>query len=241
MQINILNYFRKVSLKHHIKKPQNKIRLLGKSSSTIQIKSNALNNSTYGKTFSPTLFKRSQLVTKDGKNYTLINKPFNEGGDKYSPNIIKELDSLKKGYTNRSQFLGESKGFNENRTSPLGFKSYAVPRIENVLHNSGIRNESSPTFKMQNLKINRITRNTFNNVDQEYEKMKNVLNEMERNEMSNHFPKIATIFNQNKIRNISIPCINSKIMGEKYNPMNSYYDNLASATRRNQYGALFNH
>lgn len=109
-------------------------------------------------------------------------------------------------------------------------------RFNNVPHfvNSEKPKNLSPKYKLYQDKLLRCS-----SIRKDEDNL--ILKNIEHFENDKRLPTISNICNQNEIKNVSITINRSKIMGEKYNPLNFYHDKLKSTTKRNFYGALFQH
>jgi len=112
-----------------------------------------------------------------------------------------------------------------------GFTSNNIPRIPT---NLGNLKDNSLKYKLFNDQL--VKCNTIKGEEKEF-----IVKNIEHFQNDPRLPTISTIFNQNEIKNVSISIRRNKIMGEKYNPLNFSHDKLKSTTKRNCYGALFQH
>jgi hypothetical protein len=154
---------------------------------------------------------------------------------------LRSLDQVPK--TTHKLFSPSSK-----RNNSLGFTFNHVP---NLHYDSEFSSDSfnanfsrTPNPKYQRFKNTLLkTFDIEKHLDnaQEIERFHKIIEHSEYLEGIDKLPKISTIFNQEKIKNVEIKSKSNKIMGERYNPMNFYHNQSKSTTRRNIYGALFQH
>ncbi len=112
-----------------------------------------------------------------------------------------------------------------------GFTSNNIPHITT---NSGYLKDNRRKYKLYNDQLMKCS--TIKEEEKE-----SIVKNIENFENNKRLPTISTIYNQNEIKNVSISIRWNKIMGEKYNPLNFSHDKLKSTTKRNCYGALFQH
>jgi hypothetical protein len=195
------------------------------------------------------MFKTYNSNTKQLKNnlnlspikHFKLKKLLNNIPNKYAENHTKNSFELKKSL---SSFKTEYEHFNNDqvKTNKYGFKSFQVPRIDNIDSKKNDQSMSlpvSPRLKLINSKmIKSLSKGDFY---EENEKMKEILNTNRQKELLSSFPNINNILNQNHIKNVQLNLKNNKIMGEKYDPFNYRLDLFKSNIRRNSYGALYQH
>ena len=171
-------------------------------------------------------------------------------GSRYKEDHVQQLNTLKEtlkklDIDDNSKKTPKLFLSNKKRNNSLGFTFNHVPNLHHDLNfkNSYLFTRNpNPKFQIFN---NRLLK-TFNidkQIDNthELERFEKIIEHNDYLESLHKLPKISVIFNQEKIKNIEIKLKSNKIMGEKYNPMNFYHNQSKSTTRRNIYGALFQH
>jgi hypothetical protein len=195
--------------------------------------------STFTSTTKPKKFNINLSPIKQFRSNKLLNNKAN----KYYENHLKNSLELKKSL---SSFKSENEEFfmkEKSQNSKNGFKSFQVPRTDNLGTQSLDVSESTPLISPRIRLINSKIVKTISNGNylQENQKMKEILKTARQKELTLKFPNINNILNQNEIQNADVRLINNKIMGERYNPFNYRLDLFKSAIRRNTYGALYQH
>lgn len=200
---------------------------------------------------------KSKLRNESQDLYQLSNTKYKEDhlqGLKRLKQNLRNYNSLRDNYSvtssNELKYNHTSSGFfsaSVKRNDSLAFRSSQDPNIKKEirLHTAnGV--DSKPTSSNFKFKIFTKSLLTAFNLDkqddiEELKRMQRIIKNNENLEKIEKLPKIATICNQQKLKNIQIKLKSNKIMGEKYNPMNFYHNQSKSTTRRNINGALFQH
>lgn len=117
----------------------------------------------------------------------------------------------------------------------IGFESYNIPRIYDIIHDE------------KNIKFNdfqkRILNSFSNGFNNESKRLKELFLCQTSNEalIRSHLPKISYVTNKPELVIRTTGIGNSKYLGLKYNPYNFLSGNHKNMTKRNNYGALFQH
>jgi hypothetical protein len=182
----------------------------------------------------PGFFKNTnstQLTNKNKvKNFNPLSKsqtkPIRLLKIRKSENMTFALENLRESLTS---FSNTNPGFFQKNESFIkrGFTSNNVPRVEHL--RMGIKSSPSEAFKFYKSKF---MISMKNDIEDENKRIKQILDD-------HHvpLPKILKSKEPNRKRYFS----NTKFMGEKFDPSNYDYIFFNSNTKRNVYGALFQH
>lgn len=155
---------------------------------------------------------------------------------KYYEDHLSNLKNLKESlernyelYSHNNQNLKTFGGILTGRNkNPYEFTFNKIPHID------GKQKEISPKFILYKDRLQKCIR-----IDTEEDAI--LIKNIENFEKDAKLPTIGNICNQKAIKNVALTIKRNKIMGERYNPLNFYHDKLRSTTKRNFYGALFQH
>lgn len=188
----------------------------------------------------------------------------NDNNNRFNKQYLNDLNKLKKTVVNwtSNSYISDCTTPNNittdypnfSRTKYDGFASYQVPRIDHLIQFDE-KKRINATFGNFNNRIKHILdfergdKNLNGNDDlisvcsKENEKFKNIIVNNLNNEFltNSKLPRIAHVVNQPKLLFSRNNNGNSKMMGGKYNPYNYEAAKPKNMTKRNVFGALFNH